>query len=168
MCGCELDDPAATLRRERAAARILEGRDRVEKGRRVAVAQGGLERVGVEPLVVHRDEHDLGAELPQDLERTVVGRLLDEDAPAARQPLGEEDEALQRAVAEQHARGLDAVALRDPRAQRRVAATRPVGEDRLAVALDRRARAVGDLLDRQAFGRGDAAGEGDRVHGSPV
>ena len=61
------------------------------------------------------------------------------------------------------AAGLDAVPLGEPLAQRRVAAAGAVGEDRLAVALERRAGAVGELLDRQALGRGDAAGERDHA-----
>ena len=49
---------------------------------------------------------------------------------------------------------LDAVALAEPLAERLVAADRPVVEHRRPVALDGRARAVGELLDRQALGRG--------------
>ena len=52
----------------------------------------------------------------------------------------------------------------DPLAQRPVAAAGAVGEHRLAVALDRGLGAVGQLLDGDAFGRRNAAREGDRSH----
>ena len=50
----ELDDAPAPLGRERAAARVLEGRDRVEEAR-LARGELALERVRVETFVVHRD-----------------------------------------------------------------------------------------------------------------
>src|SRR5207244_11467388 len=78
--------------------------------------------------------------------------------------LDEEDEPLERAARDDDARRLDAVPRRDPLTQRRVAAARTVGEDGLPVALDRRARAVRELGDGKAFGRGDAAREGDQTH----
>ena len=52
----------------------------------------------------------------------------------------------------------------DPLAQRAVAAARPVREHGLAVALDRGLRAVGELLDREALGRRNAAREADHGH----
>ena len=58
--------------------------------------------------------------------------------------------------------GLDAVPFGDPLPQRPVAPAGAVGEDGRAVALDRGARAVGELLDREALRRGHAAGERDR------
>ena len=77
---------------------------------------------------------------------------------------GEEDEPLQRAVRNEDAPGLDAVALRDPLPERPVAAARPVVEDGPAFALDHLARAVRELLDGQAVGRGDPPGERDQTH----
>ena len=59
------------------------------------------------------------------------------------------------------ARRLDAVPRRELLAQRPVAAAGAVGQDRPAVALERGARAVGELVDREALGRGHAAGERD-------
>ncbi len=79
--------------------------------------------------------------------------------------LREQDEALERAVREDHLLGRHLEPLGDQLAQRRVAGAGAVGEDRLAVALEDGARAVGELLLGQALGRGHAAREGDdRLH----
>ena len=53
-----------------------------------------LERVDVEPVVVHVGSRRVRAELAQDLQRPVVGRRLDEQAPRAGEGAREEDEAL--------------------------------------------------------------------------
>src|SRR6185436_3088114 len=79
---------------------------------------------------------------------------------------GEEDEALERAARDHDARGLDAVLLGEPLAQRPVPAAGAVAEDRPAVALERCARAVRELLDSETLGSGNAAGERD--HGLRV
>ncbi len=63
--------------------------------------------------------------------------------------------------------GLDSVALRDPLPKGRVARRRTVREHR-RIALDRRLRAVRELLDRDAFGRRHAASERDRLHGATL
>ena len=159
----QLGDPAAALDGQRAAAGILEGRDQVEE-RGVAGGQLALERLEVEAVIVGRDRDDVGAELPEDLQRPVVGRLLDEHAAARGEPLRQEHEPLQRAVRQEDASRVDVVPRSDPLAQRLIAGRRPVGEDRVPVPLDRGAGAVGELGDREAFGRGDAAGERDRRH----
>ena len=161
----DLDDAPAALLGQRPPARVLEGRDEIEERRLLAARRAPLERIGVEAFVVAVQADDLGAELAQDLQRPVVGRALDEDALPGRKPLREEDEALERAVGDEDAGRIDAVARRDPFAQRRVARRRAVGEDRAAVALERGARAVGELVDGEAFRRGNAAREGDRRHG---
>src|SRR6266511_3658005 len=80
VCARNLDDPPPPRRRERAAARILKGRDRVEKRRFGTITEGGFERVGVESLVVHVERYDLRAELAQDLQRPVIRRPLDQHA----------------------------------------------------------------------------------------
>ena len=116
----QLDDAPAALLAQRAAARVLEGRDQVEERGLLAVAQRRLERVGIEAVVVAVEPDDVGAELAQDLQRPVVGRPLDEHALAGGEPLREEDEALERAVRDEDARGVDAVAGGDPLAQRPV------------------------------------------------
>ena len=98
--------------------------------------------------------------------RSYVGASTSTRVPAPDELLGEEDEALERAARDHdHARRLDAVPLGEPLAQRPVAAARAVGEDRPAVALDRGARAVGELLDGKALGRGHSARERDHIHG---
>ena len=53
VLGGQLGDAPAPLGRERAAARVLEGRDRVEEADG-PVRELARERVGIEPLVVHR------------------------------------------------------------------------------------------------------------------
>src|SRR4029077_19447261 len=57
----KLGDPLTPPGRERAPARILERRDRVEERGLVAVPERLLERVGIEPLVVDGQRLDLGA-----------------------------------------------------------------------------------------------------------
>jgi hypothetical protein len=124
----ELHHAPAPLDRERAAARVLEGGNRVEEAR--SRAELSLELVRVEPVLVHRQRHHVGAEPREQLERTVVGRPLHDDAarPPREQLLEDEGDALQAAVGEDHARRLDAVARRQGLAQRPVAASRAVGE----------------------------------------
>ena len=143
-----LGDAPAALFGERAPARVLEGGDRVEERRAIARREGLLERVDHEPVVVHRQSDDLGAEASEDLQRPVVRRRLDEHPGAGPDELlGQEHEALERAARDDDSRGLDAMARRDPLAERPVAAARAVREDRRAVALDRRPRAIGELGD---------------------
>ena len=166
VLGGDLDEPAAALDADRAAGRILEGRDRVEERHRAALAELGFERVEVEALVVHRERHDLGAVAREDLQRPVVGRPLDEHAP---RPHGElhgrvEDEPLQPARRQEDAARLDAVPLREQLPQRAVATARAVGEDRDPVPLERGTRAVGDQRRVEALRRRSAAGERDRCH----
>ena len=100
----------------------------------------------------------LGCEYPP---RAVIGRPLDEHA--ARPQRGENEvESLQRAVRHDDTLGKDAVPLADPLAQRLVAERAPVREDRSAVAAQRLACAIGQLLDRQALRRRNASCERDR------
>ena len=160
----ELDDPPSALETERAATRVLEGGDEIEQGGRGTGAQRLLERIRVEPLVVAREQLDVGAELPQDLQRPVVGRQLGEHPFARSEALGEKHEALQRPVGQEHAGRIDAVPVRDPLAKRRIARRWAVREDRAAVAFDRNAGAIRQLVDRQAFGGGDTTRERDRRH----
>ena len=164
--GGELDEPPAALGADRAAGRVLEGRDRVEERDRAALRELGLERVEVEPLVVHRERHHLGALAREDLQRPVVRRPLDEHATRPHGELdgGVEDEALQAARRQEDAAGLDAVALREHLAQRAVATARAVGEHRDPVPLERRAGTVGDQGRVEAFRGRSAAGKRDRCH----
>ena len=161
----DLDDPAAAGLGEGAAARVLERRDGVQEGGLRTGGERLFERVGHQPLVVHRDADHLGAEAAQDLDRPVVRRRLEDDAGAGLDELlGEEDERLERPARDDDAARLDAVALGDPFAQRAVAAAGAVREDGLAIALDRRLRAVGELVHREALGRRNTAREADDVH----
>ena len=162
----ELREPAAALGAKRPAGRVLEGRDRVEERDRTALAQLRLERVEVEPLLVHRQGDDLRALTGQHLQRPVIRGRFDEHAPGPARELqrGVEDESLQAAGREEDAARLDAVALREHLAQRAVAPTRAVGEDRDPVPLEGGARAVADEPRIEAFGRGGTPGERDRGH----
>ena len=119
MPGGQFRDEEPPFRRERPAARVLEGRDRVEEADR-AVREVASERVGIEPLVVHLHRANLGAEAGEELQRPVVGRRLDEDAarPRLEELLGVEEEALERAGGEQHSAGIDPVPCREQLAQR--------------------------------------------------
>jgi hypothetical protein len=167
VLGRKLGDAASPLRRERPPAWVLKGRNRVEE-RRAAARELILERIDVEPILVLRDPDDVRTEAAQDLQRAVVGRRLDEEAALAGEAAREEDEALERAIREQNPRRIDAVPLAEPGAKRRVPATRAVRQDRPPVALDHGARAVGELLDGEALGRGNPAREGDRLHSRRV
>ena len=124
-----------------------------------------LESVDVEALLVERDPVHVGAEVGEQLERPVVGRRLDEDAPPRHELSGEEREALERAVREHDAVGVDAVAFGDPGPEWPVAARGAVVQDRAAVALDRGAGTVGELRDGKQLRPRNAARERDRLHG---
>ncbi len=113
----DLDQPCASLVREGSTAGILEGRNRVQEGRRLgARAKLGVQRARVEALVVHRQGHDLDPFAREHLERAVVARCLDEDAPGSTRELlgGVEDESLQAPDREDDTLGSDTVTLRNP------------------------------------------------------
>src|SRR5665811_535259 len=165
----QFDDAPAALDRERAPARILEGGDRVEESRLGPALQLALERLGVEPLVVHRYRAHLDTVIAQNQERTVVARRLDQHAAADAAPeelLGQVDETLQRAVGEQDLARIDRVALAQPLPQWCVAEPGAVRENAGSVALDRALGTVGQQLDGKAFRRRSAASEGDHPHGA--
>jgi hypothetical protein len=82
VLGREFGDALAPLGRERAAAGVLEGRDRVQERGRVAVAERGLDDIRLEAFVVHLDCLDGRAERAQDFQRPVVCRALDQHAAA--------------------------------------------------------------------------------------
>ena len=162
----ELRDALPPRLAERSPARVLERRDRVEERDVAPARELGLEHVGVEPLLVHRERDDLGPVPAEDLQRPVVGRPFDEHAARAALELdgGVEDEALEPAGRDEDPARVDAVTRREELAQRAVAAARPVREDRLAVSLEHGGRAVRHEPDVDALrGRG-AAREGDGGH----
>src|SRR5204862_4562969 len=108
----ELDEAMSPLGRERTAARVLKGRDRVEERRLRACVERLSERVEIEAVVVHRDGDHVGAASGEQLQRSVVRRLLDEHARTGK-AVGEERESLQRAVRDENARRLDAMTIGD-------------------------------------------------------
>ncbi len=167
MFAGQVDELPPPLGGERPAARILERGNRVQEPRLRAARESLLQRVRVEPFVIHRHRGHVDAARGEQLQGTVVRRRLDQHAPAGK-VVGQERDALQRAVGDEHAGGVDAVPLSDPVPQRLIAAHRPVREHGRTVAFDRRACTVGQLLDRDALGSGDAAREGDRLHASSV
>ena len=82
-------------------------------------AQQGGERVGVDPVGLQLDRVQARAALAQRQQRAVVRRALDDHLVAgAHELLEQERVGLHRAVRDEHALGLDAVAVGDPRAQR--------------------------------------------------
>ena len=162
----ELGDAPAALLAERATARVLEGRDGVEERDVAAARELRLERLRVEPLVVHLERDDLDALPAEELQRAIVGRALDEHAPGSPRELrGDvEDEALQSTRREEDPARVDPVTLAEQLPQRPVPATRAVREDRPTVALERHAGAVREQLGVEAGRRGRASGERDRCH----
>ena len=148
-------------RAARTTASSRSGSGRSGSCRGTTARRGGcaarLERIGIEPLLVHRERDDLGAIAREDLQRPVVARRLDEHAPGpARELLSRvEHEPLKTADREHDALGRDAVPLRDPLPERCVAAARAVREDLRAVPLSQpRARSP------RARRRGSSSGAG--------
>jgi hypothetical protein len=68
--------------RERAPARVLKGRDRVDDAAAAGALQGTGERVEVVPLIRERDLLGIGAQPPKDRERAVVAGCFDDEARA--------------------------------------------------------------------------------------
>ena len=162
----ELGETPAALGAERAAARVLEGGDRVQERDRSVASQLGGERVEVETLLVHRQRDDLGPLPRKDLQRSVVRGALDEHASGTTLELerGVVRESLQAADREEDALWPDAVPRGQELAQRAVAAARAVRENRLSVALEGHGRAVGEERRVETLGRRGAARERDRCH----
>ena len=160
----QLDEPPPPVERERPSTRVLEGRQRVEEGRRGVAPQFRFERVDVEPVVVLRERPHLRPEPGGDLQRPVVRGSLDEDPPPGREVAEHEVEPRQRAVRDQHTARLDAVPLGEPLPERPVTPGRPVVEDRLSVTLQHLAGAIGELGDGEALWCRHAARERDHPH----
>jgi hypothetical protein len=90
--------------RERAPARVLKGRDRVDDAAAAGTLQRACERIEVVPVVRERGLLGVGAETPKDRERSVVAGRLDDEAPAlADEVTREEVEPLQRSVRDDQA-----------------------------------------------------------------
>ena len=103
-------------------------------------------------------------------QRAVVGRALDDHLVArVDEVVEQEGVGLHRAVGDEHALGLDAVAVGDPGAQARVADGGAVGGRPIGVALEGphgrvvEAVHVDDVERRHAAGEGDG-GSGGRRH----
>ena len=126
----------------------------VEEGDVAAPLELRFERIRVETLVVHRQRDRLDTAPAEELQRAVVRRRLDENAPRAPLQLGRrvEVEALQAAGGDEDARRLDAVALTEELPQWAVPATGAVREDHRPVALEGRARALRDEARVEAVG----------------
>ena len=165
MLGSELGEPAPAVGPDRAAGRVLEGRDRVEERDRAASRDLGLERVGVESFAVHREPHDLGTLTGEDLQRPVVRRAFDEHPARLAGKLHRrvEDEPLQPARRQEHAPGGNAVLLGEQLPQWPVASADPVGEDRRAVARECSLGAIRDQRGVEALGRRCATRERDHA-----
>ena len=166
----ELGDTSASLLAERATAGVLEGRDGVEERDVASAGELRLERLRVEPFVVHLERDDVDPLPAQELQRAIVGRALDEHAPGTKRELrGDvEDEPLQSTRREEDPARVDPVTLAEQLPQRPVPATGAVREDRPTVALERHAGAVREQLGVEAGRRGCASGERDRCHPSSL
>ncbi len=104
--------------------------------------------------------------LAQREQRAVVGGALDDHVVAGpHEVLEQERVGLHRAVGDEHALGLDAVAVGDPRAQARVADGGAVGGRARGVALEGAHGGVAQALDVDDVERRRAAREGDRGAG---
>ncbi len=97
--------------------------------------------------------------------RSYVGRSTITSSPGLHEVLEQERVGLHRAVGDQHALGLDAVAVGDPAAQARVADGRAVCGRARRVALERAHGRVAQALDVDDVQRRGAAREGDRGAG---
>ena len=77
----DLDDLVPPFERQRDACRVLEVRHEIQECR-LLLAQGILQRVRPDAVLVGRDRRDLGLEKPKSLERTEVAGVFGEDDPA--------------------------------------------------------------------------------------
>ena len=117
----------------------------------------------VDAVRLQLDRVQRRAALAQRQQRAVIRRALDDDVVArAHEVLEQERVGLHRAVRDEHALGLDAVAVGDPSAQARVADRRAVGGRAGRVALERAHGRVAQPLDVDDVERRRAAREGDR------
>ena len=163
----ELDEALAPGQRQRRAARVLERRDHVQERRRTRPPEIVLERIDIEPVLVHRHADRLGAGAAQQDQRAVVGRRLDEDALGARaldQQLRQEQERLQAAVRRDDPLGRHAVTGADPRAQPRMPTAAEVGERQGGLAGERLVGSRAEVVDREEVGAGNAARKGNLSH----
>ena len=166
----ELGEAQAAGERERRPRRVLKGRDRVEERRSRTGAEARLERPEVEALLVDRHADDFRAEVGEQAERAIVrGRLHEHAAPVpGEQVRGDEGQPLQRAVAEDHATGVELVPLGNAGPERRVPARPAVREHGRRRPLQDGPGARRDLLQGQELRIGDASGQRDRLHAPRV
>ena len=160
----QLEHAPAPLERHRRAARVLEVRDHVEEGDRLAL-ELGRERVGVDAVAVDRHADHLGARPLQDQDAAIVGRRLDEDARrrgAGQKHVGHERERLERAVGAHDALARHAVACADPAAQALVPAGGVRERDHRLLFHRRRERGA-HVIDGEHVGARHATGERDRI-----
>ena len=164
----QLDQAPPALAR---AATRRTGSGRSGSGRAAAagpLASARLERVDVDARRRQRHRPDVGAERAQRDQRAVVGRRP--RRPPRRPGPGRGAGRGRRAPCsepfdQQHAAGVDAVALADPLAQRPVAAGRVRAARATGSSSSARAAAGSQVVHRQHVGGGDAAGERDRGGG---
>ena len=124
------------------------------------------ERVDVDAVGLELDGVHVRSALAQREQRAVVRRALDDHLVLlAHQLLEQERVGLHRAVGDEHALGLDAVAVGDPAAQARVADRGAVCGRARRVALERAHGRVAQALDVDDVERRGAAREGDRGSG---
>ena len=160
----ELEDALAALERHRGAARVLEVRDHVEEGGRLAL-ELGRQRIGVDAVAVDRNADDVRARALEDQDAAIVGGRLDQHAlrrRAREQHVGDERERLERAVGADDALRRGAVARADPAAQTGMPA-RGVRERHRRLPLHRRRERAAHVVDGEHVGARHATRERDRI-----
>ena len=133
-------------------------------------ASAALQRPDVEPVGLERDRHQLGAQLLQQEQRPVVGRLLDRHPrPRLDQVREEHRPRLERPIGDHHLRRVDPpVPLGDPLAEPGMPDPDAIRQRRLPVVGKRPLGGLPNLIVGQDVGARRAPSERDRVwHGRP-
>ncbi len=149
---------------ERRPGRVVERRQDVQEPPARARAREHAQAVEIEAVEAARHVVDRRVELREERQHAIVGRRLDDRRAAAADDLaGHEAQPLQRSRGDQHPAGLDAVGRADPLPQRAVARRRAVVQRHPPDPLDGPPGALGEPLDREHVGRGNAPRERDDV-----
>ncbi len=160
VLGGERDQAPALLERERAAGRVVGVGDDVGELDR-PLLQRRLQLGDVEPVGLQPHRHQLDAELLQQEQSAVIGRLLD-DHPISRaeQVLEEHRPRLERAVGDHHLGRIEVtVPLGDPLTEAGMADPDAIGKRRFPVGGERPSRRLPHLLVGKDVGAGSAASE---------
>ena len=129
----------------------------------VAIGGRRLDRRRVDAVRLERRADQLRAGLPQEQQRAVICRLLDDHSvPGGDQVPEEQRRRLHRSVRDHHLLGLDAVKFGDPLAEPGMAAPGAVAERLLPVGLERPGGRLPHRIVGQDVGARGATREADR------